>query len=200
MAGNRPLYLNCRFKSAKCHNCGKTGHLKTVCQQPVKKDRRDSVKQLKDEGDSQSPEEYTLFSLGEESSRKPFIVELKIHVDDVSLSMELDTGASLSIMSKNTFREHWPSRPLESTTRKLRTYTGETIDVLGTAQVRVTHGENSAELELMIVDMDGPSLLGRNWLNKLTLDWSTLHYLQDGRRIARVTNNVVLQSFICNSK
>ena len=70
--------------------------------------------------------------------------------------MELDTGASLSIMSKNTFRKHWPSRPLESTTRKLTTYTGETIDVLGTAQVQVTHGENSAELELMIVDMDGP--------------------------------------------
>ena len=169
---------NCRFKSAKCHNCGKTGHLKTVCQQPVKKDRRDSVKKLRDERDSQSPEEYTLFSLGEESSRKPFIVQLKI--DDVSLSMELDTGASLSIMSKNTFRKHWPSRPLESTTRKLTTYTGETIDVLGTAQVQVTHGENSAELELMIVDMDGPSLLGRNWLNKLTLDWSTLHYLHDG--------------------
>ena len=79
---------NCHFKSAKCHNCGKVSHLKTVCQQPVKKDRRDSVKQLKEERDSQSPEEYTLYSLGEESSRKPFIVELKI--DDVSLSMELE--------------------------------------------------------------------------------------------------------------
>ena len=28
--------------------------------------------------------------------------------------------------------------------------------------------------------MDGPSLLGRNWLNKLTLDWSVLHYLHNG--------------------
>lgn len=32
----------------------------------------------------------------------------------------------------------------------------------------------------MVVDMDGPSLLGRNWLSKLTLDWSVLHYLHDG--------------------
>ena len=32
----------------------------------------------------------------------------------------------------------------------------------------------------MVVYMDGPSLLGRNWLSKLTLDWSVLHYLHDG--------------------
>ena len=68
--------------------------------------------------------------------------------------MELDTGASLSIMSKNTFHEHWPNRPLEATTRKLRTYTGETIEVFGIARVQVTHGKNSAELELMVVDME----------------------------------------------
>ena len=116
---------NCRFKTVKCHNCGKIGHLKAVCQQ-VKKDRRDPVKQIsEDERDGQAPEEYTLFALNEESSRKPFVVQLKI--DDVPLTMELDTGASLSIMSKNTFHEHWPYRPLEATTRKLRTYTGETI-------------------------------------------------------------------------
>ena len=157
--------------------------MKAVCHsQPVKKDRRDSVKQIsedeREDGDSKPPEEYTLYAMEEESSKQPFVVQLQI--DDVPLTMELDTGASLSIMSKNTFRKHWPNRPLESTTRKLRTYTGESIGVLGTAQVQVTHGKNSAELQLMVVDMDGPSLLGRNWLNKLTLDWSVLHYLHDG--------------------
>ena len=123
----------------------------------------------------------------EESSKQPFVVQLQI--DDVPFTMELDTGASLSIMSKNTFCKHWPNRPLESTTRKLRTYTGEPIGVLGTAQVQVTHGKNSAELQLMVVDMDGPSLLGRNWLNKLTLDWSVLHYLHDGA-LGEVLKNI----------
>lgn len=55
---------NCRFKSAKCHNCGKTSHLKAVCQQPVKKDRRDAVKQISEDEreadrDGNLPDEYT---------------------------------------------------------------------------------------------------------------------------------------------
>ena len=94
--------------------------------------------------------------------------------------LTLDDRCYRSFDSNGRLGKHWPKRPLESTTRKLRTYTGESIGVIGTAQVQVTHGKNSAELQLMVVDMDGPSLLGRNWLNKLTLDWSVLHYLHDG--------------------
>ena len=104
-----------------------------------------------------------------------------VHIDAVPISMELDTGASLSIMSATTFHRHWPEKALQSTIRKLRTYTGEMLDIAGTVQVNVQHGANCAEdLPLMIVDMDGPTLLGRNWLSSLHLDWSELHRLHDG--------------------
>ena len=170
---------NCRFKSVRCHNCGKIGHLKAICRQSAKGDRREQVKQISEEQKEDSkPDEYTLYSLEDNNNRQPFLVQLQI--DGVPLTMELDTGASLSLMSKTTFHKHWPNRSLQATTRKLRTYTGETIGVLGTAQVCVTHGKNSADLELMVVDLDGPSLLIRNWLNQLTLDWSVLHYMHEG--------------------
>ena len=32
----------------------------------------------------------------------------------------------------------------------------------------------------MIVEMDGPTLLGRNWLSSLELEWSQLHRLHNG--------------------
>ena len=171
---------SCRFKTAKCYNCGRVGHVKAVCRSKTKMTtRRDSVQQVFEERETTSDtEEYSLHALDSAGSRQPFVVNL--HLDDVPLSMELDTGASLSIMAEATFRRHWPDRQLQSTTRQLRTYTGEKIKVLGTAQVHVRHGANSADLPLMVVEMDGPSLLGRNWMNSLRLDWSELHRLHDG--------------------
>ena len=170
---------SCRFKTARCHNCGRIGHVKAVCRSK-KKLRRDMIQQVsEDRGETSETEDYSLFALHDSANaRQPFLVNLQ--VDDVPLSMELDTGASLSIMSESTFRRHWPDKPLQPTRRQLRTYTGEIIQVLGTVQVHVRHGANSADLPLMVVGMDGPSLLGRNWLNSLQLDWSQLHRLHDG--------------------
>ena len=31
--------------------------------------------------------------------------------------------------------------------------------------------------------MQGPNLLGRDWLNVLTLDWQTIHSVQDNRHL-----------------
>ena len=62
--------------------------------------------------------EYNLFAMNTVAGHSyPFLVDL--HIDSVPISMELDTGASLSIMSAAIFGLVQP------TTRKLRTYTGE---------------------------------------------------------------------------
>ena len=172
---------NCRFKTAKCHKCGRIGHIKIACRAKSNSTSQGSVKLVLEEGkNSDAAGEYDLFALDAVVSRsQPFMVDL--HMDSVPISMELDTGASLSIMSAETFRHHWPKRTLQPTTRKLRTYTGEMLDIAGTVQVNVQHGANGAvDLPLMIVEMDGPTLLGRNWLSSLKLDWSELHRLHDG--------------------
>ena len=118
--------------------------------------------------------EYNLFVVNTVAGHSyPFLVDL--HIDSVPISMELDTGASLSIMSAAIFGLVQP------TTRKLRTYTGEMSDIAGTVQVHVRHGANCVvDLPLMIEEMDGPTLLGRNWLSSLELDWSQLHRLHNG--------------------
>ena len=97
----------CRFKSSKCHGCGRIGHIKAACRSLGKKQRSQqrTVKQLQaepQEPETDSNEYSTLFSL--ESSRrgqKPFEVELQI--DGCPLRMEVDTGASLLLMSEATF-------------------------------------------------------------------------------------------------
>ena len=78
--------------------------------------------------------------------------------------MEIDTGAAVSLISETMYRKTWKeceAPPLQSTKTKLKTYTGEEVPVLGTIQVEVTHGFESKMLSLVIVEGEGPSLLGR---------------------------------------
>ena len=79
--------------------------------------------------------------------------------------MEVDTGASLTLISKSTFDKLWDAQEapkLQSTTSKLWTYTGENIEVLDVANVNVSFQQQTQELQLLVVTGDGPSLLGRD--------------------------------------
>ncbi|XP_043236344.1 uncharacterized protein K02A2.6-like [Amphibalanus amphitrite] len=58
--------------------------------------------------------------------------------------------------------------------RRLYTYTGEEVPVAGVAQVVVAYRDQSARLPLIIVDNDGPTLMGRDWLATIRLDWPAL--------------------------
>ena len=57
---------------------------------------------------------------------------------------------------------------------KLRTYFGELVKVLGTVDVVVKYEEQENELSTLVVEGSGPSLLGRDWLKLVKLDWKKL--------------------------
>ena len=92
--------------------------------------------------------------------------------------MEVDTGATLSIISHKTYEQLWDRKNAPKITpikALLKTYTGESIKVLGELNVDVLLDKQQKYLNLLVVDGDGPSLLWRNWLEKVTIDWSQLH-------------------------
>ena len=91
--------------------------------------------------------------------------------------MQLDTGASLSLMAETTFREHWLQRSLSSSQVRLCSYSGETIPVLGV--VNVTCKGQSHQMPLIIVRGSGRTLMGRNWLQLFKLDWQEIYLLQN---------------------
>ena len=80
--------------------------------------------------------------------------------------MEIDTGASLSLISESTCRKLWPKKRLLSTIAKLKTYSGEALPVLGTLNIQVSQNKQVC-LSLVVVTGSGPSLLSRDWLEKL---------------------------------
>ena len=67
-----------------------------------------------------------------------------------------------TLISNSTFRKLFGARKLEKT--KACTYTGEDVKVLGAISVPVKHQSKSFKLPLVVVDGQGPSLLGRDWL------------------------------------
>ena len=97
-----------------------------------------------------------------------------INVGGKELNMEVDTGASISLISETTYQKLWEFETppeLQQTAVKLRTYTGEEIGVVGCINVKVQSYRQEAQLPLLVVKGEGPSLLGRNWLTKLQLNW-----------------------------
>ena len=69
--------------------------------------------------------------------------------------MELDTGASVSVISESTYNTVLKDTvPLESTDISLRTYMGEELPVLGVATVAVGYESQTTSLLLVVVKGD----------------------------------------------
>ena len=194
---------DCRFKDAECRFCHKKGHLEKVCfaknkQTPPARNyrggRRNAAKQVQqtspagrerqhdqphDTSSSPADDDVGAYSLFHTTGRcgpvKPMMVAL--NVNQAEIQMELDTGASCSIISEATYRSLWPPEsapPLKPSPIKLRTYSGEDLPVKGSISVLVQYQDQETSLPLTVVAGNGSSLLGSDWLLKLTLDWKSL--------------------------
>ena len=170
------LSASCRYRNAKCHNCGKTGHLRVVCRSKPQNPHSDNGKQNKVSHLGGDTEEYSLFQLEGKKSPKP--MEVTLTVDGREMTMEVDTGAAWSLVSKSMYQKIWHTRPLKPSLVNLRTYTGEAVTVLGTAEVEVVYKDQVNKLPLLVVDGNGPTLLGRDWLACIKLDWSAINHVQ----------------------
>ena len=114
-------------------------------------------------------------------------MRVELTVDGATLPMELDTGASVSLISENTYRNKWLAKcrtPLQPSDACLYTYSGELIKVLSTISVTVRYKDQVKQLPLLVVPTDGPSLFGRDWLHAITLDWKELNRVHQVRHRA----------------
>lgn len=184
----------CKFKSAVCHACGKSGHISKVCHSTRseklvtgaatrrktsnKKRTFSSANIVNNQGnakgsDSEDSEnsESVCYTIGSVEKLDKSTLEVPLHIQSQSVTMLVDTGAAVSIISRSTYKKHFPNLPLKEFKSKLTTYTGEAIKVLGCAEVDVQYCDQQARLPLVVVEGDGPSLFGRNWLKHIRLNW-----------------------------
>ena len=175
------IATTCKFrKDVVCHGCGKVGHIKKACHSGRSRSFGSStgkanasvktVTGIREETEQEDAAE--LLKVHSTAGSPPIVVQ--VVMDGNEVTMEVDTGAAVSLMSEKVFREMWPKRRLFPTKVRLCNYTKDPIQLFGCCNVNIQYEEQAAVLPLLIVAGSGPTLLGRDWLGHITLDWKSI--------------------------
>ena len=138
--GRGHLSSECPCKGYVCHSCKKKGQLSKMCRKKGKgnKPKDEQAKVLTDKDDN--PMHHV-----ESGSNKPY--KAVINVNGNSLAKEIDTGASVSVIGKEkSIKEVMLTVELQKTSVNLKTYTGQSIAVLGSALVPVEYNGQTLNL------------------------------------------------------
>ena len=106
----------------------------------------------------------------------PIMGKLLRVVGDEQLTMEVNMGAAVSIIPESTLQSLLPQATLRPTDVKLTSYVYEQTTVLGELidSIKYNQQKKTIPLHVFVVADEGPSLLGRNWMNRVRLDWKKI--------------------------
>ena len=131
--GNHPP-TRCKFKEAVCHAYKKRGHIVRVCRSKgVQRRPLRKTYYVEEEEDQETPGNgtYSLFAVRNQAG-DPILRD--VCINQVPIKMELDTGAAVSVITQRTYQKIVQQnhiQPLQHSDLKLKSYSGETIPVLG---------------------------------------------------------------------
>ena len=164
----------CRFIQATCHNCQGRGHIKAACwskKKAVPKSQRQKVISDEDDDDNDLLAQINLV-------RNPKVQDkafIGVSINGQRVDMEIDTGAAVTVMPEGSVKVK-----LQPTQKKLRSATGQLLELAGEAKVQVKVGKIKKTLILYVTKRKCPALFGRSWIRvffgndwhkKLTKSW-----------------------------
>ncbi|XP_064459074.1 uncharacterized protein K02A2.6-like [Ornithodoros turicata] len=86
--------------------------------------------------------------------------------------MQIDTGAAVSIITEDVCSSLGLRNALQPCTTRFKTYGGTPLHVTGKIDVLVEYEGQKKTLPVIVVPGRKPCLLGRDWLERLSLNWS----------------------------
>ena len=173
--GSNHFQSQCSFKNAKCHNCGKIGHISRKCPKSRERDKQKTFQNsnhvLEEESNESSDD---LFHIYKNTNGKSKSLVVKVNLNGHLVELEVDTGASLTVISSRAFdiiKSGLEQVERSKSNVKLKTYSGEIIRAQGQAVNSIEYENQSLKCTLYIIEGDRPNLLGRDCLAKIRLKW-----------------------------
>lgn len=166
----------CKYRLYVCRICNQEGHLKKMC--PKSKESIPLFKVIDADHDSDGDtsnsdsDEVTYYSITSQKLETFEPYKLDVCVEDINLSMEVDTGSAISCISDDCYRNNFNHCELKSTRLILKYYTGEIVKPLGKISVDVKFQNKCAKLDLYVVNKGKTNLIGRQWLHELGINFS----------------------------
>ena len=124
------------------------------------------------------PSEWPMFAISSPSRRKADEILVLVKINGISFKMELDTGASVTVIPEEMWEKELGSVPLVESSVTLKSYSGHAIPVVGETTVHVQYQTQQVNLPIVVTKGKGLALMGRDWLSKLKLDWHQISNIQ----------------------
>ena len=173
--GHRSTSPSCPAKNRKCHQCGRTGHFAKQCRSKSKP--RDSKQrgthQVQEDEEEELEESFDISHINQ-TGGSGHALFVTVTVNGHPLKMEVDTGANVALVPESVWQKHWKQVELQKSSMELSTFDGSKLPVVGKAVVCVEYGQQQLKDRIIVVRGGKHALLGRNWLQQITLDWPSL--------------------------
>ena len=80
----------------------------------------------------------------------------------------------------------FPAVPVDSSEVHLTTYTKEPLMIIGQKVVEVQYKDQKKNLILVIIEGNGPALLGRDWLMHIKINWADISTVQSTPKMSQL--------------
>ena len=152
--GKSHKFRECPAFGKTCHNCGKANHFAKFCKAKQYKNKK-SQKTFT-QRQAHNVDTFTILSGGSEG------IMQTLNIMDVPLEFQLDTGATVSIMSECQWRK-LGSPNLEQTCLTPTNYDGSIIKTIGELKTEAVHDDNKSTIKFIVVKSNKEyGLIGRD--------------------------------------
>ena len=172
----------CPAKDKDCNYCHKRGHFATVCRKKATdgkykpasgKHLSSSAHQVEEEYPPEADESYShLVSTVEEEELLASVDSgwwSEVSVQGKALTVQLDTGATRSVLPYNVYKELHINKPLRKSSCKLRSYTNHVLQVAGKVTLPTQYKDKTIDIEYQVVRVNQKPLLSGDACSRLGL-------------------------------
>lgn len=151
--------------------CNTVGHIAAVCKKSKPKSSNFLNTEQRNSNAHPDDELMNLFHTNKNSSHEENRFTLALKVNNINITFEIDTGAAVSVCSKELYNQHFSTIPLEQTNIVLKSYDNSVIRPCGRFTASVQHKSSQYDCEFLVIQNGGRPLIGRDILNKINFEF-----------------------------